>query len=302
MIGRWVQQTSICVGLGGVLLTPRTGSAQVVDVYPVPPAARARITAANIVIGAAVGGMRAWSSNRPVRRAVLLGAGGGLTTALGRQITATGGWPAGFVGRVVHDVGLGLGSAAVDSHFTVPVHFGPLVARWTPAARRWPLVRVNATNLLYATMLASQANTKIDWEATLWSGAVTLQSLYSFDGGVDRASAAPGTIRMRTGSSRCVPTSSGARRCRLELAHETVHIQQMDMLHDWIGQPIEDAVIMRRLRRHRVFRHVELGAVGPLSIAGIERLRRYDTRWSEYEASWLTAGRGAIPEPRLQAK
>lgn len=295
--GGYICRRMFGAALGAALFLPDAASGQIAEVYPVPSSVRTRITVTSVVLGATVGGLRAWSTRRPVRRGLLLGAGAGFTTAFGRQITATRRPFAGVIGRTVHDVGLGLGSAAVDSQFTLPLHVGPLVARWTPAARTWPLVRVNATGLLYATVLAAESNTRVDWKATLWSGAVAIQPRYAFGSGPSRASAAPGTIRLAPFSNVCGLTSSGASACRIDLAHETVHIQQIDMLHEWIGQPLEDAMIMRRLRRHRVFRHIELGAVGAMSVAGLERLRSYDTRWSEYEASWLVSGRGPFPQP-----
>ena len=280
------------------LLAPYAAGAQIPAIYPVPSGARARITATNVVLGAAIGAIRAWSTHRSVRRGLLLGAGGGLTTALGRQITATGGLYAGALGRTIHDAGLGIGSAVVDSQFTLPLHVGPLVARWTPAARRWPLVKVNLTNLLFATVTAAQPNSRIDWGATLWSGAVAIRPRNPLAVGIDEtASAAPGTIRLVPVSEICRFRPSGVELCRVDLAHETLHIQQLDMVHEWIGRPIEDAAIPRRLRQHRVFQHLELGLVGVMSVVGFERFRAYETRWSEHEASWLTSGRGPLPNP-----
>lgn len=262
-------------------------------VAPVPGAVRARITAVNTVLGAAIGGTRAWIGHRPIRRGVALGALGGLTTSGARQLVATRRDGAGIVGRLVHDVGLGLGSAASDSLLTVPFHVGPLVARWTPATRTWPSVRVNLTNLAHAGVAIARIRGSIDWRSTLWSGAVTVRPGANVI--PDFALGEPGTISLTNLSPLCGISPSGAQICRIDLAHESIHVLQLDMMHEWVGKDIE-AVLLRRLPGIRgISRWAEIGGIGPGSLALIEYRRPYHTRWVEYEAWWLTQGVGATP-------
>ncbi len=195
---------------------------------------------------------------------------------------------AGIFGRVLHDVGLGLGSAASDSTLTIPFHVGPLVARWTPATRTWPSVRVNLTNLVYAGVAIAQANASVDWRATLWSGAVVVLP-------VDRAYARPGTLSLTDVSSLCAVSPSGAPICRVDLAHESIHVLQLDMMHEWVGKDIEASLVRRLPGMRGLNRWVELGAVGPGSLAVLLRRSPYHRQWIEYEAYWLTQGSG--PEP-----
>jgi len=264
-----------------------------VQVAPVPGAVRTRITVVNALLGATIGGARAWIRHRPIRRGLALGALGGLTTAGARQVVATRRDGAGIFGRVLHDVGLGLGSAASDSMLTIPFHVGPLVARWAPATRSWPSVRVNLTNLVYAGVAIAQIDGRVDWRSTLWSGAVTV--LPGVNVSPDYPQAAPGTIALTDVSSLCGVSPSGASICRVDLAHESIHVLQLDMMHEWVGKDIEAALVRRLPGVRGISRWVEVGAVGPGTVAFLQARRPYHTRWIEYEAFWLTEGAGAPP-------
>ena len=265
---------------------------------PVPAPIRTRITITNGLLGAALGGLRAWTKHRPISRGMALGAIGGLTTSAARQIVATRRDAAGLSGRALHDVGLGVGSAAADSTFTIPIHLGPLVVRWEPGLRRWPTVRVNLTNLIVSSVAIAQVNGRIDWRSTLWSGAVTVLPRFPFSGvDVDnRARAGPGTIRLSRTSTFCDRESNGTRICRLDLAHESIHVLQLDMLHEWVGRDLESNLLRRTPVGRALGRWVELGGVGPGATLLFESTRKYQTRWTEYEAFWLTEGAGP-PSP-----
>ncbi len=271
--------------------------AQPVATNPVPTGVRVRIMITNVLLGAVLGGTRAWIAQRPVGRGFAAGASGGLLTSAGRQLVATRGTAAGISGRLVHDVGLGLGSAAKDSLLTIPLHFGPMVVRWTPSTRRPPAIRVNLTNLIVSSAALIEATGHIDWRSTLWSGAVTvLPPVRGFGFNTDiRRRAGPGTVVLSVLSPFC--GSRGTDRvCRQDLAHESIHVLQLDMLHEWVGTDLERAVLRRIPGGTVLGRYLELGAVGPSAGLLFDATRRYQHRWTEYEAFWLTEGSGP-PSP-----
>ncbi len=258
---------------------------------PVPGRMRAQLLAANVGLGALVGGLRALVAQRPIRRGVLYGASGGAISGAGRQLVGTRRALAGVSGRAVHDLGLGVGTMAVRDTLELPMHIRPLVARWRPSTRQWPRVRVNVTNLVTSIAFLRDPAVYVDWNETLWSGAlVVAQRAGVPDNSYWGGSTWPGTIRLYG------DLGSDAER-RLLLAHESIHVLQLDAMHEWLGHDAESRALRQSRAGRAIARWVEPGALGALVGLASRQGLPYTRSPLEIEAWWLADGRPVLGPP-----
>jgi hypothetical protein len=264
---------------------------------PVPSHMRAQLLASNIGIGAIVGGVRALAAKRSLTRGLLYGASGGALTGAARQLVGTRRAFAGVAGRAMHDVGLGIGTLAVRDTLEVPIHAGPIVARWRPTTGQWPRVRVNVTNLVTTAMFLRDPALSIDWSASAWAGAIVVAQRQSRPGdGVYFPSAWPGTIRLTPVGYEGVPGWETSAIRRLDLAHEAIHVLQLDAMHEWIGHDAESRALRQSRAGTVIARWVEPGALGSLVGLANRQWIPYTRSPLEIEAWWLSEGRGVLGE------
>jgi hypothetical protein len=251
-----------------------------------PASVRATIMASNVALGAAIGAVRSRISKRGVAHGVLSGAVGGAVTSAGRQLTASGRSAAGLVGRLVHGIGLGIGSLAAHDTLEFPLSIGPVTLRWQPTVREGLRAQVNATQLAALAISLSGPNRRLLWSESLTSGAFVVESPTRSNRSSGPApSAVPGTIRL---PARSVDISTTER--RRDLGHEGIHVLQFDAMHEWLGRDLErrvtrDVPNMRWLRTG-----VDIGVIGPLIGVTTGRLWRYERNPVEREAWWLANG------------
>lgn len=262
----------------------------------VPGSVRAQNLALNAVLGATTTALHAWIAGRPVRRALVWGAAGGALAGAGRQIVGSRGDFAGWSGRLVHEAGLGVARYGVADTLELPLHVGPLVARWTPARRRLPSVRVNLANVLLTAALASAPSARVDWGASAWSGGVVLRVSSEDLGAASGEEAWGGTLPGVIALTDDLYATATARQRRAVLAHETIHLLQFDAQHDWIGRPLEARLLRAGRIGRGLGRVVELGIAGPLAVGLATSGLPYERQPAEREAWWLTSGRAA-PRP-----
>lgn len=260
-----------------------------------PASVRAKILASNVALGAAIGAVRSRMSKRGVVHGLVIGAFGGAVTSAGRQLTATGRPGSGLMGRLVHGVGLGIGSRAAHDTLEIPISIGPVTLRWQPSMRDLR-TQVNATQLAALAISLSRPRSRLLWSESLASAALVLEVPAASARGVALSpSAIPGTIRL--------PAETGdgtAAERRRDLGHEGIHVLQFDAMHEWLGRDVERSLTRRVPHIQWMRSALDIGIIGPLVGVTTGRLWRYEQTPIEREAWWLANGIAPIPTHRLR--
>ena len=250
---------------------------------------RARNLAANGAIGGVAAAVHAALAGKSPLRAFVRGAGGGVLMGAGRQLAASRFDGAGLLGRQLSAIGIsGIRAAAADTAaWLVPV--GPLKLWVVPRSEDRLRARLNLGEAAMTLYYAVQDDARLDLRATLSSGApvfrlpsMTFESpdgeaVGRMDGGVIVLGAIVGPYRV----SQDVP-----------LAHEAVHVLQLDFATEIVTAPVERRILDRVIGR-RASRLVDTGALAPLLLGALNQVTVYGDRPWEQEAMRLSSA----PEP-----
>lgn len=261
-------------------------------------AAQARYLALNIVIATASAVARATASGTSIRSAVAKGIVGGSLMGAGMELLGTEAAAVRFAGVQLTGIGASVTrNADVGglSDLTLPVY--PFYVRVRPGSARPITARLSLLSAArLATVLASADHPRLDWGASLVTGAPVLRS-----------------PRWRLPSSSCPPPCAGSFAqhstgviiysssagtdydLQRTLAHESVHLAQhtRDVVLDAI--PMSDAALARLGRPGRLLsRFLVVDALLPLKLidegeAHMRGARRRDS-WYEVEARAFAPG------------
>jgi len=247
--------------------------------------AHARYLALNVAIGTVAAVARAATSGAPLRTALTKGIVGGSLMSAGMELIGTEATSARLAGVQLTAIGASV-SRNVDagtgllSDVTLPVY--PFYVRVRPGTRRPVTARLSlASTARLATVLTRADHPRLDWRASLATGAPVVRS-----------------SRWRLPSNGCPPPCAGSFAqhnagvivysasagtdydLRRTLAHESVHVAQhtRDALLDAI--PVSDAALARLGGPGRMLsRFIVLDVVMPL-------------KWVDEGEAWM---RGARP-------
>lgn len=251
-----------------------------------------RDRAAHLAVNGALGGfsaaMFALARGKNPWRAALKGFGGGVTMGLGKQVAGETFNGAGLLGRQLAAMGTSVVRSASEDTTVLIVPVGPMTFEIRPTAvdRVRPRVNVVATTtLLYYVV---RADTRIDWGATLSSGA----PVFRFP--TETVSTRDGIIFGRMDFGTIVlgqkPTVLDTQR-RMTLPHESIHIIQYDFLEQALSLPPERAILRKLGAGEGFLRHVDLGAISVMLAGVLQMHMDYDDRPWERESVLLTEGR-----------
>jgi len=212
--------------------------------------AHARFLALNVAIGATASIARAVVTGAPLRTTIAKGLVGGSLMSTGMELVGTESPAARFAGLQLTAVGASVSrnadsGAPLLSDITLPIY--PFYVRLRPGASTPVTARLSAMSAVrLATVLADSPRSRMDWRATLATGAPVLRS-----------------PRWRLPSAGCPPPCEGAYAqhnagvivysssagtdydLRRSLAHESLHLAQQTrdaVLH---GIPASDAALTR---------------------------------------------------------
>ena len=199
---------------------------------------RARIFAANVVVGGGVAVLGRLISGRSIRKGLLPGATGGALVFAGKEITSREGSLAAWSGREVAAVGSSMISAAakgnpVGSDITLPL--GPLRIRVD--ARREMRIRpkVDIGSLVVAGWVASKDGNTLDLGESVSHGAIIMTRRW---GNQTSASTRGGVILMDD-IPRDLPRTGRYHVRSGVIAHEMIHVEQYDFVLKTLGEPLD---------------------------------------------------------------
>jgi hypothetical protein len=239
-------------------------------------------------LGSFSAAMIALAKGKDPWRAALQGLGGGFALGVGKQIAGNRFDGAGLVGRQIAAFGTSMVRSASEDTLVLLVPVGPMTLEIRPSAvdRVRPRVNiVSAGTLMYYII---RDDTRIDWNATLSSGA----PVFRFP--TETVSTRDGVIFGRMDFGTIVlgarPPIMDLQRY-LTLPHESIHIAQYDFLDHALALPPERAILRKLGVGENFLRHVDLGVVSVLLAGVLQMHMDYDDRPWEREAVILTEGR-----------
>jgi hypothetical protein len=247
---------------------------------------------AHLAVNGALGGfsaaMFALARGKNPWRAALRGFGGGVVMGAGKQIAGQRFDGSGLIGRQLASLGTSVVRSASEDTMVVILPVGPMTFEVRPSAvdRVRPRVSlVAATTLLYYVV---RADTRIDWGATVSSGA----PVFRFS--TETVSTRDGIIFGRMDFGTIVlgskPTVLDAQR-RMTLPHESIHVVQYDFLEQALSLPPERAILRKLGVGEGFLRHVDIGVISVMLAGVLQMHMDYEDRPWEREAVILTEGR-----------
>jgi hypothetical protein len=244
---------------------------------------RAWNLAANGAFGGAVAAVRATIARRDPLRAFVRGAGGGLLVGAGRQVAGSRFDGAGLLGRQISATGLSVIKGATEDTAAWLVPVGPLKLWIVPRAENRLRARLNLTEATATLYYIARRDARLDGRATLSAGApvfrVPERTFASADGeAVGRMDA--GVILLGSAADPYHVSLDEP------LAHEAVHILQLDFGTEALMAPIESWAL-QRLLGDRAASMVDAGLLTPLILGGLNAITAYGDRPWEHEASTL---------------
>lgn len=267
-------------------------AAQHSDLHESDTRLSSRERAAHLAINGALGSfsaaMVALAKGKDPWRAALQGFGGGIALGAGKQIAGNRFDGAGLLGRHVAAFGTSLVRSATEDTLVLLVPVGPVTMEIRPRAVDRVRPRVNVVSAGTLMYYIIRDDTRIDWSATLSSGA----PVFRFP--TETVSTRDGIIfgRMDFGTILL-----GARppimdfQRHLTLPHESIHIAQYDFLDHALALPPERAILRKLGVGEGFLRHIDLGVVSMLLAGMLQMHMDYDDRPWEREAVILTEGR-----------
>lgn len=239
-----------------------------------PRTSHAEVLVINSLLGGVTGGVSSLLRGEPLFEGFALGAAGGGLVYAGKRLAVERWAGSGLVGRQIASVGSSLignaatGRGALDR---LALGVGPVrvyLGRDRPAPWR---IDAPAAGLLLWGLLSDDLELRLP--ESLSTGAVV------FHAERGSASAWPSTIFFRDGGDP-------ARR-EYVLAHESVHILQLDQTYLSWSDPLESWLASRSPAARTLQRHVELNIVGlGIGVWGTRRWEHRDRPW-EIEAMFL---------------
>jgi hypothetical protein len=249
---------------------------------------RAAHLAINGALGSVSAAMVALAKGKDPWRAALQGFGGGVALGAGKQIAGNRFDGAGLLGRQVAAVGTSLVRSASEDTLLLIVPVGPMTLEIRPRAADRVRPRVNVVSTGTLLYYVFRDDTRIDWSATLSSGA----PVFRFP--TETVSTRDGIIFGRMDFGTIVlgarPPIMDLQR-RLTLPHESIHLAQYDFLDHALALPPERAILRKLGVGEGFLRHVDLGVVSVLLAGVLQMHMDYDDRPWEREAVILTEGR-----------
>ena len=249
------------------------------------------VIVSNIAVGALIGSVGAHIAKRSVVRGLTLGGVGGLLSASGRQLVSDGTRLSWWSARVVNAVGSAVSELAVADTFSVRFSAGALDLAVVPRAKRHVRARLNAAATLFAVVALSQSRSHILWRESLETGALTVIG----PSNDQRATAQPGLIHLPVNGY--LQSMDGARRQRLDIAHELVHVMQFDALQQLVGTPLERRLASATHVTRGLNRWLDFGVTGPAIAGAAAWALPYRHNPFEIEAWSAANGRAAPRSP-----
>jgi len=235
--------------LGILLMLGAHGAAAAQTARPVT------VVAGNAVLGGLTAAAHAAIARKPIGRALVTGALGGLAHGAGKAMSPRAGVAAIAFGAVGTSVvaNAGRGAHPFDE---VVLPLGPARVRVTPHGPRAVGVAINAYETAMLAHRALQPATRVDWALSARAGTIVLRTsreLRSPSGWRAAATTTGTTITLSDHASQPAET----------YAHERVHVQQEWFLQETWGRPVEAALRRRTPGLRRLPRWLELGVVPP---------------------------------------
>jgi hypothetical protein len=246
-----------------------------------------RVVVTSAAIGSLVGGVRARIMKRPVVRGFALGSLGGFLSGSGRQFVSATSRASWWSARAVNAAGNAVAELAVSDTFVVRLSTGPIDFAVAPRARRRVRARLNAVSTFSAISSLARARSRIVWRESFMTGTLTVMGP-SAD---QRATAQPGLIQLPVDGY--LRSADGARRQRLDVAHELVHVMQFDAIQQLIGTAVEHRVSRAARLPRGLDRWLTVGVTGPAILGVTAWVLPYHRNPFEIEA-WA-ASTGGVP-------
>jgi hypothetical protein len=266
-------------------------AAAAVGLVPAPalgaqPSSRDRVwnLAANGALGGAAAAVRATIAGRDPVRAFVRGAGGGLIVGAGRQVASSRFDGAGLLGRQLSASGISVIRGATEDTAAWLVPVGPLKLWIVPRSEDRLRARLNLTEVTATLYYVARRDARLDGRASLSAGApvfrIPERTFATADG--------EAVGRMDAGIILLGAAESPYRVSRDEpLAHEAVHILQLDFGTEVLTAPVETWALQRIVGR-RAAAMVDAGILSPLILGGLNSITAYGDRPWEHEASKLS--------------
>ena len=248
---------------------------------------RAWNLAANGAFGGVAAAARAALTGRDPARAFLRGVGGGLLVGAGRQVAGSRFDGAGLLGRQLSATGLSVIRSAAEDTAAWLVPVGPLKLWIVPGSEDRLRARLNLTETTATLYYVARREARLDGRASLSAGAPVFrlpertfatadgEAVGRMDAGIILLGAAPTPYRVSLDEP---------------LAHEAVHVLQLDFGTEVLTGPIESWALQRVLGR-RAASLVDAGALAPLILGGLNSITAYGDRIWEHEAGTLSDAR-----------
>ena len=292
----WI--STLLVGLGLAATASRAVAAQSLER---DRGAHRQFLALNVAIGATASVARAIVSGVPMRTALVKGLVGGSLMSAGLELIGTESPSTRFAGLQLTAVGASIarnvdGGAPPLSDLTLPVY--PLYLRIRPGTKTPITARLSAMSAVrLATVLTDGAHTRVDWGATLTTGAPVLRSS---SWRLPSASCPPpceGAFAQHNAGIIVYSASAGTDYdLRRTLAHESLHLAQQTRDAVLTGIPLSDAALTRMGGPGRALsRFVVIDVLMPLRLVDEGEARMRGARVRARRRAALT--RAATPDP-----
>lgn len=238
------------------------------------------IGAVSAAVGAALTGKNPWD-------ALLPGFGGGVAVAAGRQVAGLGFGGSGLLGRQISAVGISVIHSAARDSLLLLVPLGPVTFSVRPRDYDGIHPRVNLLEVAALVYYTLDSDAKLDAGATLASGAPAFRMptvSFQVGDGTAYGQMILGTIVLGAHDPDLFPHTSRD----VVLAHESIHVLQLDYFNQVVGLPLERAMLRRLFGDAPLTRYVDIGLLGPLSAMAFHSQVEYQRRPWEREAVVLT--------------
>lgn len=248
------------------------------------------IGSVSAAVAAALAGKDPW-------KALLPGFGGGLALSAGRQVAGLGFTGAGALGRQISAAGISVIHSAARDTLVLLVPLGPVTLSLRPHAYDGVHPRVNLLEVAALVYYALDDRTTFDPVATLSSIAPSFRlptTSFETSEGDAYGQMVLGTIVLGAYDPYLFPYT----RKDIVLAHESIHVLQLDYFNQIVGLPLERTLVRRLFGDAPLGRYVDLGLLGPLAAMAFHSQVDYGRRPWEREAVLLSEGRSGRDRER----